>query len=341
MTDHAEVAARPKSAPLIDTRQRGTPVEFRKEGEFHECWYPIALSADVAVGAVIGLQFLDGRVVVYRTSDGKAHAQSAYCRHMGADLSIGKVVDDKLQCPFHFWRYDGTGSCVEIPAGDAPPQNAKLFTYPVEESLGIIWAFNGEVPSYPVPRFDVDEGELVFDTFRNPLPMAVESSFVFLNGFDLQHFKVVHNMPTEVDQNAMRQEGLTLSYDARISTPEFGDIVQKRKLWGVSTLTVETMSNGRKIYLLHGLCPVSPDMTHGFLVNATPATPGEADDTAVRANLAKSREYSLRLVNEDAPILSTIRFRRDCLTASDRFLAYGMQYISRYPRAHPGRSMIR
>src|ERR1700677_2744792 len=104
----------PNTAPLVKTSRRGATVTFRNEDEFHQCWYPVALSAEVAVGGVIGSPFLDGRVVVYRTSDGVAHVQSAYCRHLGADLSLGKVVDDRLQCPFHFWRYDTKGACVEI-----------------------------------------------------------------------------------------------------------------------------------------------------------------------------------------------------------------------------------
>jgi Rieske [2Fe-2S] domain len=51
----------------------------------------VAFSAEVPVGGVIGSPFLDGRVVIYRTSDGVAHVQSPYCRHLGADLSLGKV----------------------------------------------------------------------------------------------------------------------------------------------------------------------------------------------------------------------------------------------------------
>ena len=95
-----------KSVPIAEIRRRGTAIKFREETEFHQCWYPIALSAEVAAGSVTGAPFLDGRVVVYRTSDGVAHVHSAYCRHLGADLSVGRMVDDKLQCPFHFWQYD-------------------------------------------------------------------------------------------------------------------------------------------------------------------------------------------------------------------------------------------
>ncbi len=340
MTKEAVPNEAEKTSRLVDARGRGTRIEFCSEDEFHACWYPVALSSEVEQGGLIGAPFLDGRVIVYRTSDGIAHVKSAYCRHLGADLSMGRLVNDRVQCPFHFWRYDSTGSCVDVPAGDPPPPYAKLFNYPTAESLGIIWAFNGETPLHPAPHFGRNEELLTIDAYRNPLPMHVESSIVFLNSFDLQHFRVVHGMSIEVDQDRVSEHEHTLAYEARVSAPEFGDVVQDRRLWGVNTVTIVSETQGRKLYLMHSLCPVGKNATQGFLVSATPAPENATDDSA-RALLARSRDYALRLVNEDAPIFDTLSFRRDNLTASDRFLAFGIQYIRRYPRAHPGRELIR
>jgi nitrite reductase/ring-hydroxylating ferredoxin subunit len=337
MSDHTISRDAASTAPL----RRGTPIVFRGEDEFHQCWYPVALSTEVPVGALMGAPFLDGRAIVYRTSDGVAHIKSAYCRHLGADLGVGRVVDDQVQCPFHFWRYGVDGACAKIPAGDLPPPKAKLFSYPTAESLGIIWAFNGETPLYPAPHFELGDPELVIYAYRNPFPMHVDSSVVFLNSFDLQHFRVVHGMPIEVDLSDVREQNHTLAYRARVKTPEFGEVLQERKLWGVNTVTLESETEGRTIYLMHSLSPVSQSETHGFLVSAARAGTSAAERSELAAVLQRSREYSLRLVNEDTPIFDTIRFRRDNLTASDRFLAIGMRYVSRYPRAHPGREMIR
>ena len=78
-----------------------------------------------------------------------------------------------------------------------------MFDYPTAETLGIIWAFNGETPLHPAPHFDVDERELVVDAFRNPVTMPIDGTLVFLNSFDLQHFRVVHHMPIEVDSSTV------------------------------------------------------------------------------------------------------------------------------------------
>jgi phenylpropionate dioxygenase-like ring-hydroxylating dioxygenase large terminal subunit len=78
-------------------RKSGTEFEPQGVRGFDQCWYPLALSSELDQGQVLGRDFLSGRVVLYRTTDGKAHVLSAYCRHLGADLSVGTVVGDELR----------------------------------------------------------------------------------------------------------------------------------------------------------------------------------------------------------------------------------------------------
>jgi nitrite reductase/ring-hydroxylating ferredoxin subunit len=314
-------------------------VVFGQQKPFHECWYPIALSSEIAPGAILSVPFLGGRVVAYRTEAGKIHVKSAYCRHLGADLSKGAVVGDQLRCPFHHWHYDGEGYCSHIPAGDPPPRAARLFSFPTAESLGIIWAFNGEAAAYPVPTFG--DGPVAMDTFRNPVPMKVAGDTVILNSFDLQHFKVVHKMEMVIDEAAAVREPHRYLYGVDVVTPEFGAVRQDRILWGVGTITIKSARDGRDIFLLHALCPNEESHSTGFLANALGPDPsGKSDPEADRALLETMRGYSLRLVAEDAPIFDTIRFKRGCLTRSDRFLVFGMEYISSFPEHNPATGLI-
>src|SRR3546814_5765512 len=57
------------------------------EGGFDACWYPVAMSDEVAPGAFHRAEFLDGHVIVVRTSTGEVSVLSPYCRHYGADRS--------------------------------------------------------------------------------------------------------------------------------------------------------------------------------------------------------------------------------------------------------------
>jgi phenylpropionate dioxygenase-like ring-hydroxylating dioxygenase large terminal subunit len=306
---------------------------------FHACWYPLALSSEIGAGDVRGVPFLGGRVVVYRTERGEAQVRSAYCRHLGADLSVGKVVGETIQCPFHHWRYDRSGRCVDIPAGDAPPPGARLFAFPTAESLGIIWAFNGADAAYPVPSFG--DGPVAIDSFRNPVTMNVASDTVFLNGFDIQHFRVLHKLQMEIDEAASIREAHRFHYSLDVTAPEFGAVRQNRTLWGVCAITIRSKRDGRDMYLFHGICPNEAARTTGFLANALGPNPSGISDAAEDAALlANMRSYSLRLIAEDAPIFNSMRFERGLLTASDKFLAFGMAYVGSFAETRPAAGLF-
>jgi len=123
----------------------------KKPAGFHQSWYAIARSAEVGAGEVIGRDFLDGRAIVYRGENGDAVVMNAYCRHLGADLSMGKVVGNDIRCAFHHWQYGPDGGCTKIPASEKIPKAARMFKFPTAEKWGLIWAFNGTTPLFDVP----------------------------------------------------------------------------------------------------------------------------------------------------------------------------------------------
>ena len=78
------------------------------------CWHPVAYGHEVA-DTPIAATLLGEAVVVWRTSDGCAHAMRDLCIHRGTALSLGSIADDCIVCPYHAWRYDRSGACVRIP----------------------------------------------------------------------------------------------------------------------------------------------------------------------------------------------------------------------------------
>lgn len=65
---------------------------------------------------------LDGvPLVLFRSGEG-LHCLTDRCPHRSAPLSGGAVREGALECPYHGWRFDGTGRCVAIPGhlGDVP-----------------------------------------------------------------------------------------------------------------------------------------------------------------------------------------------------------------------------
>src|SRR5581483_4425315 len=58
------------------------------------------------------------------------------------------------RCFYHGWRYDASGQCVEQPAEPEPfCQRIKIRSYPIQEYLGLVFAYLGEGDQPPMMRF--------------------------------------------------------------------------------------------------------------------------------------------------------------------------------------------
>ncbi|MGC2275368.1 MAG: Rieske (2Fe-2S) protein, partial [Candidatus Binatus sp.] len=176
---------------------RTSRTRVKKPAGFHQSWYAIARTDEVRAGEVIGRDFLDGRAIAYRAENGEAVVMNAYCRHLGADLSMGKVVGNDIQCAFHHWQYGPDGGCTKIPASEKIPKAARMFKYPTVEKWGLIWAFNGAKPLFDVPEFvDYAESDLDIRT-AEAFDLPVEPWVPFTNSMDFQHLRVLHGLKIE------------------------------------------------------------------------------------------------------------------------------------------------
>ena len=294
---------------------------------FHQSWFPIALASELDTGAVIGRDFLGTRVILYRDPAGKALVQSAYCPHLGADLSVGQVVDGQIRCAYHHWRFDCTGRCVNIPTGDKIPPGARIATYPSAEAWGLIWAFNGETPWFPLPSIPgVEERELIYEThFRGT--RATDPWVAVSNGVDFQHLRTLHGL-SAVDPDALTVGTHSLEY--RVEAPS---VVQHGRITGVNTFSQHLTLGDQDVFMLFSGAPIAHGRSMGFYCFGVRDTGGGR--AAATGKLDDLRGFVQRLLAEDAPVLDTIRFRPRVLVASDRHLARFFKYVREFPRAHP------
>ena len=170
-------------------------------------WYSVGRGRDLGVGEVRDVKAFDRELALFRTRSGVAVVTDAFCPHLGAHLGVeGRVVGETIRCPFHGWRFDARGECVEIPYCADIPERARVRTWHVSETNGdiMVWYHPEEEP----PAWDVPElEELSSDEWSQPqywevtIPNHVQN--IAENTCDPEHFQHVHRMqdtpPSKVD----------------------------------------------------------------------------------------------------------------------------------------------
>ena len=102
-------------------------------------WFVVAFTDELPAGEVRPLKYFGQHLVLFRTEGGEAKVLDAYCPHLGAHLGQGGVVEgETLRCPFHAWRFDGSGQCTEIPYATKIPPKAKVPCWSVREVNGMV-----------------------------------------------------------------------------------------------------------------------------------------------------------------------------------------------------------
>jgi phenylpropionate dioxygenase-like ring-hydroxylating dioxygenase large terminal subunit len=153
----------------------------------------VALADDARSGPQ-PLALLGQALVLWRDAAGQPVLMSDRCPHRGAQLSLGRVVGNALQCAYHGWSFDGSGRCVGIPAqpGFAPPASSAACRYGAMEAQGLIWGDLGgtQAPAEHLPPAlaQLPPRRLVYGPFdvATSAPRAVE------NFLDTSHFAFVH-----------------------------------------------------------------------------------------------------------------------------------------------------
>src|SRR6266550_174968 len=122
----------------------GTPVG----GLFRRYWLPALLAQELPEPdcAPLRVKLLGERLIAFRDTQGRLGLIDEFCAHRGVSLWFGRNEEGGIRCPYHGWKYDITGQCVEIPSEPDNPrlcQRMKLKSYPLIERGGVLWAYMG------------------------------------------------------------------------------------------------------------------------------------------------------------------------------------------------------
>jgi phenylpropionate dioxygenase-like ring-hydroxylating dioxygenase large terminal subunit len=155
-------------------------------------WFVAARASDLSEGGVLAARVLGEDLVLWR-QDGRVMAWRDLCIHRGAKLSLGKVVDGCLQCPYHGWRYAPDARCTRIPAQmqRAIPGKARAFPVHALERYDAIWVCLAEEPAGPLPAFHgwAAEGARYLASGHR---LAAKATRVIENYLDFSHLPFLH-----------------------------------------------------------------------------------------------------------------------------------------------------
>ena len=153
-------------------------------------WWPVALEHE-GRGGPLALQLLGRQLVLWRTAQDEPVLLADRCPHRGARLSMGRLAQGRLQCPYHGWQFDAGGACVQVPAtpGFTPPASSAVECFPVQQAHGLLWCdLSGQAQNLPPDLGHLPARRLVYGPFdvATSAPRAVE------NFLDTSHFAFVH-----------------------------------------------------------------------------------------------------------------------------------------------------
>jgi len=155
-------------------------------------WHPVALPGDLQQ-APLAVRLLARDVVLWRDAAGVPQAFADQCPHRGARLSLGRVTDGRLECPYHGWQFAAGGQCVKVPALPAftPPATHCASAFEVREALGLVWLrlVPGDVD---LPAFAAEDDAQLRKLNCGPYDVATSAPRIVENFLDMSHFGFVH-----------------------------------------------------------------------------------------------------------------------------------------------------
>jgi nitrite reductase/ring-hydroxylating ferredoxin subunit len=123
---------------------------------FRRYWVPALLAEEIAEpdGPPVRVQLLGEKLVCFRDSAGRIGLLDEFCAHRGVSLWFGRNEECGLRCPYHGWKYDVNGQCVDLPSEaeeSGMRLRIRLKSYPCIERGGVIWAYMGPTALMPEP----------------------------------------------------------------------------------------------------------------------------------------------------------------------------------------------
>ncbi len=231
-------------------------------------WFAVATSAELAPGEVRAIRAFARDLVLFRTASGRPVVVDAHCPHLGAHLGVGgRVIGESIRCPFHGWRFDAGGRCVEIGYARRIPRGARTRSWDVIErnAMILVWHhLEGAPPFFEVPALpEFDDPDW---TEPRHYERCVRSAVQELaeNDHDTAHFRYVHGL--EIPEIEVQYDGLQRTVvTGGIRETDAGRFRTRlvRRSFGLGAMAVRSEGvPGAGTLLFNSLTPIDEENVH-------------------------------------------------------------------------------
>lgn len=241
-------------------------------------WFIIGTADDFSGSEPTPMTYFGKKLVGFRgQQDGRVHVLDAYCPHLGANLGYGGLIEgDTIRCPFHAWRFDASGQCVEIPYANRIPARACLRHWSTHESHG--WVFLWHDPQGGPPAYDIPALAEYGDPEWTPwisrrLELKTHPREIIENVADKAHFVYVHGFK-EILEFSNHYEG-HLATQVMKGLSEFGSTSETTATYYGPAYQITWMDSIFESRLLNANTPIDGEHVHlwfGVMLKRAPIT---------------------------------------------------------------------
>ncbi len=313
---------------------------FNQNQRFAQGWYWALTCRELRPGQVKAVTLLGKELAILRTQSGQVIAMEAHCPHMGAHLAEGKVEGESIRCLFHYWRFDTSGACIEIPCM-SDPAPAQVRTWPTAEHYGLIWVWSGAEPPAPLPQVPELAHHAVDVALGPRFTKRCHPNVLMINAIDEQHFNSVHNLPVEIKFEKQEIDGYAIAFNntsrgeddfwlVKLLRPLYKDVVTYSLCyWFGSTGSVTLGPDLIHFYLLFTIRPTAGGGSEGQTLLLTQCRPGPGGWLLNRVLLWITLQVGNYFAKGDTQIFQTIRYDFRTPIPADRSIIQFINHVEK------------
>lgn len=171
---------------------------------FRQYWIPALLASELPEDdcAPVRVKLLSESLVAFRDTQGRYGLIDEFCAHRNVSLWFGRNEECGLRCPYHGWKYDYQGQCIDVPS---EPDDSKLASkirlknYPLVKVGDILWTHMGAEDTRP----DLPEWEFAQvpseQTFTSKRFQECNWLQALEGGIDSSHVSFLHSGGLKTD----------------------------------------------------------------------------------------------------------------------------------------------